>query len=540
MNFVKRYPFSLFFIINFLVYFPVITAVQTVNPDAQIIYDQLLNIGSPIDYIKKLFSFETIDFQPLRDLTFFLDLFLFEKFNLNISIFQNFLFWMACCYLIFKIQRIVFKEKAFILIFLFLILFSVNPLFTFTVSWGIARKHILSFFFILFATHEVVSLKELTNKSPLKFTLLYLCSCLSQPITILWPLWTFFYLKNKKNTNTFHLLQYLFPLTIVFILLSLTNFFYYHYSGTFLHHYAPKTSEIFNIADKILAFGHYHFQIFFPFKLAFNYELGDYSVLIGLLFFIASFLFIYKKNVPLDVLIWLMPGYLSLLVILNTPHHLFDSYLLLLSFSFFMLLNFFLPSSFDKVRMSLFIFIIFIFGLVSHFESKKWLNPVILTESSFQNRPTCKNALNFLKMTYESHLKVSDELRQYLKNHNCFNSLGATQYKVTSNTGMISNILFHEDLIPVEERIQKLKILSENNLIAHLTLAALYLKNFKSEEADQVIFDVIKKMEKNSISGKEFHPITAYYVHPYCQKKRWHQCLEITKKLSKKPNNIYL
>jgi hypothetical protein len=539
MNYLKRYPFILLIIINLLVYFPLITAIKTVNPDAQIIYDQLFNLSGPIDYITKLFHFQTIDFQPIRDLTFFLDLFFFKKFNLNISIFQNFFLWIGCCYLIYRIQRIVFQEREVILCFLFLLLFSVNPLFTYTISWGIARKHILSFFFILFATLEVVTLKELTGKKSLKFTLLYLCSCLSQPITILWPLWTFIFLKRKKDTNVFHLLKYLFPLAIAFLFLSLTNFFYYQHSDIFRHHYASKTSQLFNISDKILAFGHYHFQIFFPFKLAFNYELGDYSVLIGLLLFVLSSFFVYKKKVTPDVLIWLMPGYLSLLVILNTPQHLFDSYLLFLSFSVFMLINYFLPSRTNRFKMSLIIFLVFIFGLISHVESKKWLNPVTLTESSFQNRPNCKNALNFLKMTYESHLKVSDELRTYLKNYDCLSSQGATQYKATSHTAMISNILFHEDLIPVEERIQKLKMLSENNLIPHLTLAALYLKNSKPDEADLVIVEIIKKMENNSISGKEFHPITAYYVHPYCQKKSWQECLNITNKLSKKPNNLY-
>lgn len=540
MIFLKRYPFILLIIINLLVYFPLITAIKSVNPDAQIIYDQLLALSGPIDYITKLFQFQTIDFQPIRDLTFFLDLFFFKNFNINISIFQNFSLWIGCCYLIFKIQRIVFQEKAVILCFLFLLLFSVNPLFTYTISWGVARKHLLSFFFILFATLEVVTLNELTINKTLKFTLLYLCSCLSQPITILWPLWTSIFLIRKKNTNNFHFSKYLFPLIIAFVFLSVTNFFYYQNSSVFHHHYASKTTQIFNISDKILAFGHYHFQIFFPFKLAFNYELGDFSVLIGLLFFVVSSLFIYKKKVSPDVLSWLIPGYLSLLVILNTPQHLFDSYLLFPTFSVFMLSNHFLPSRINKFKMSLIIFLVLIFGLISHFESKKWLSPLTLTESSFQNRPNCKNAINFLKMTYESHLQVSDELRTYLKNYDCLSSLGATQYRATSNTAMISNILFHEDLIPFEERIQKLKMLSENNLIPHLTLAALYLKKSNPDKADLVILEIIKKMKNHSISGKEFHPITAYYVHPYCQKKSWEECLKITNKLSKKPNNFYL
>ena len=71
MNYLKRYPFILLIIINLLVYFPLITAIKTVNPDAQIIYDQLLNLSGPIDYITKLLHFQTIDFQPIRDLTFF-------------------------------------------------------------------------------------------------------------------------------------------------------------------------------------------------------------------------------------------------------------------------------------------------------------------------------------------------------------------------------------------------------------------------------------------------------------------------------------
>ena len=165
--------------------------------------------------------------------------------------------------------------------------------------------------------------------------------------------------------------------------------------------------------------------------------------------------------------LWMIPGYLSLIIVLNTPHHLFDSYLLVPSFSFFMVINYIFWSNNKLQKTFLLIFLVLIFGTFTHLESKKWLDPVALTESSFENRPNCKNAINFLKMTYESNLTLTSELRSYLKTYGCLKSLGgSTQYKATSNTAMISNILFYEDLIPKEERIHKLKILSKNNLIA--------------------------------------------------------------------------
>jgi hypothetical protein len=51
MNIVKKHPFILLVSINILVYFPVIFAAKTVNPDAQIIFEHLTSIKGLFDYL---------------------------------------------------------------------------------------------------------------------------------------------------------------------------------------------------------------------------------------------------------------------------------------------------------------------------------------------------------------------------------------------------------------------------------------------------------------------------------------------------------
>ena len=540
MTLIKKFYFISLPILTFLVYFALLSANKTVNPDAQIIFEHLNNVKGAFDYLIKIAQLQTIDFQPIRDITLFLDIFFFEHFDLNTSISQNLLWWIGSCYFIWKIQKVIFSDKNKSLIFLLLLAFAVYPLFSFTISWGMARKHIVSFFFIIFATYEIVSPKCFTIRRSLKISALYLLSGFAQPIHILWPIWASIYLKFNSKMKWRELLKIVAPLFLAFTFLTIINFLYYKYSPTYNFHYASKTSEIFNLSDKVLALGHYHFQLFFPFLLSFNYELGDYHVLVGLLILVIFTLILYKRSTKLEVLFWLVPGYLSLVVILNTPHHLFDSYLLLPGFSLLMLISHLLPQKINGTSKIGFSLLILLFSLFSHFESKKWLDPVTLTQSSFENRQNCKNALNFLKMTYESHLNVSENLRNYLTKYDCLKDQNSTHYKAISNVVLISYILFHEDALPIQDRINRLKFLSQKSLIAHLSLAALYLKNSKTYEADMVIEDIVKLMKDKKISGKEFHPITAYYVHPYCKKKNWEECLTITSKLSQKPKNPYL
>lgn len=511
----------------FIAYYPLLTAGTSVDPDAQIIIPNL-ETGN---YFQNLFSLKTIDFQPVRDLTLKLDLWIFNTFDFRSVIWQNFIWWLGCCLVIFLILKKIHQKKSHLPLLL-TVIFGVYPLFVPVVGWGMSRKHILSFFFILMATYHLVNRKDLSLKSSLKIAGFFLLSVLSQPITLLWSVWALIYL--GKNFPRYAILKFLVPSFAVTAVIGTINYIYYQYSEVFKHHFESKTSEALNIADKLLALGHYTFQLFFPFQLSFKYELGDYQVLIGLIPLAVILFLCYKfKSFRTLSLEWLSLGFLTLIVILNTPNVLSDSYLLVPAFTLLVVCSFYVKAHI------VFAPLLLVLSIYSFFESKNWLDSIQLTKVSFERRPNCRNALNYARMNYESFKKGPPEANEYILRYECLKNQGGTDYSNATNVNFLGYMFYHEDQIPLEVRIKNLEQFSRTSLIAELTLAGLYIKINDDERAKKTITEIVEKAKNIEISGKEFHTITAYVVQPYCEKENWQECLAITSKLSKKAKTLY-
>ncbi len=525
-------------ILLLIVYFPLLSASRTEDPDAQIILPNLESYVHISDYLKGLVTLKTIDFQPVRDASLYLDLYLFQNFNMNTIITQNYIWWIGCCFTIWSILSFAFQEKEKRLISLLCLIFSTYPLFVPVIGWGMSRKHILSFFFILISTREVIRLERLDLKSGLIISVGYLLSVLSQPINILWPIWSFLYLKIIKNESLKRTISYLTPCFLTLLILGIVNYLYYEFSPVYVLHFQSKTSEALLSADKILAIGHYFFQMFYPFSLSFQYSLGDFQVLVGLAIFSICILLVYKSWSTSRAL-WLLLGALPILVVLNTPHILSDSYLLVPSFALIALIGNILPKTFST-KIAFFMSIMIVgFGLFSHFESKNWLTPISLTKISFERRPNCRNAINYVRSVYESFAKAPDDAKSFLITNECLKTVDETQYYSLSKVILITSFLFHEDELPIPERVKQLSIFAEKYIVAAMSLAALHIKYQNFVKADETIQKIIRISQTLSISSDNYHSITANMVLPYCQKLEWKECEDIASKYSYRKHTTY-
>ncbi len=516
-------------------YFPIIFDDVAVNPDAQIILPNLESFRNWKDYLIGLFSLKAIDFQPVRDLTFFLDLIFYHKLNLNTFVLQNILWWAYASYLTWKITTKVYSKKDPALLLLVVLGFSVYPLFSFVVTWGMARKHILSFVFILLAINSLIESKDLSKKQSLRLGFYYLLSVLSQPINILMPVWAAIYLRLYSSADWKRILKFLIPTLIVFVSVGLINYAYYEFSPTYYLYYSSKTSQVFDVSDQILALGHYFFQLIFPYLLAYSYQLGDYSQLVGMGLLIIFSLMLYKLNKKgIKLFLWPVLGGLSLMVVLVTPTNLFDTYLLVPAFSILMVILYFLPSELKRGNVIISALLVIGWASYSHYQSKNWMNEVELVKTSFERRPNCKNVINYLRIAYENGTPPSIEAKDYLKHNGCLKQGVSANYGALVHLKFLSHMLFYENFFPLDKRIERLREFSQNNLISHLTLVALFLKNGRINEADIEIRSLIEKMKDKKVQENEFHLVTFRLVHPYCLKKKWQECLEITTPLTKK------
>lgn len=505
-------------------YMTVISSHQHVDPDAKVILDNLYSAGGVSGYLKNLFTLQTIDFQPLRDLTLSLDIWAFYKLKVNTFVFQNALWWIGSLGILSVILRKIFADVSEVTRALLISCLGVYPLYSPVISWGMNRKHLIALFFITLATLQVLK----AGRRTLPIIAYYLLSLLAQPIHLLWPLWAaYFYFQEKKlkeNLNTF------IGLGIVFISLVTINTVYYTTSTAYKFHYTDKTADIWNIPDKVLALGHYIFQLLFPYFLSFKYDLSHWSVLTGIIILpVIAIIVLRKKNSR--VLTWCLLGFLPLIMVLNDPHVISDAYLLLPGIASLLLFIELVRGNFSRYWLVL--PLVAWTGLTA-WDSSLWNGRLTLARAGFENRPSCESAINYIKVGYDVYAR-SPEALKFAEANNCFKDMTVTGSFYYSMVVFFAHYYFHESELPLDFRIERLKQMKERHLYAHLSLAGLLVKENRKDEARTEMELLIGKWKKIRIP-EEYHEITVRFVKPFCEEEQIPGCPEVISNLIRKPD----
>jgi len=545
--FIKKSNQNLFLVlILVLTYFPVIIARKTVNIDAQLIMPLLGSIKSPFEYLQMLIGFQTYDIQPVRDLTFFVDDFVFKNFNLNTFIIQNILYWVIACIYVKRILHHLFPSFKQVHCYYLSLLFAIYPLFCATLSWGIARKHILSFMFIMMTTWYFFDLlKNYRSKigSKVLIHILYLFSILSQPITLLWPLWAWAYVIIMDRKSIREITFFLLPSFVTFSLITYVNYLYYKNSTVFKLYFESKTSDAFNFSDKILGLGHYIYQMFFPYLPATSYQLGHWSVWLGILFLgLFSFVYLGLNLNRKWLVVWF--GYLMfpLAIVLSNPHILSDNYLLTPALGWFVLcvtvltINELKREKFFKIGFPL---LLIIFSLYSFSESVLWTDPIKFSEiRNFGRRPNCDSAINLARKSYVLRGFIPIQAKKFLESYECFNSTIPVAGSAVSFIYLQTYIIYYERDISLEKRVHALSKLADRYFYSKLVLATLYFENNREKEASALVDEVFQEYEK--INWNDYYDsIMAKQLEPYCRKSNNLNCLKITSHFNRQPNVPY-
>lgn len=275
---------------------------QVINKDLILSYDDnvLLSSLSKIQTIKHYFSSVftgfILDFQPVRDLSFYLD-FKIKSIVPDYSYhFTNTVIWILICYFV---RKIFLKQSInnYYIAGLLVLLYALSPVSANSVAWIAARKHLLSTLFIVLATYlTLLHKKSLTRNKIFFISFFYLLSCFSQPINSLWIIWLAYSLYKDEKTK---LTITLFILNcFVFIGSISINFYYYKFI------YAKNVSPIskftnyssLDLGDPLLAIGRYFFQSIYPFAaLPSTHYQGSIENLIGLGLLVIALFFCYKN-----------------------------------------------------------------------------------------------------------------------------------------------------------------------------------------------------------------------------------------------------
>lgn len=341
------------------------------------------SVSSLKDYFIRLFNGSMWDIQPVRDLTFYLNLKLYNWFGYGFYHLTNI---FICFLIIFLVRQILrkfdFKDNSITIAILFL---SCHPVLNTSIAWVSNRKHLLSICFLLFFVLE--SLKP--NPSSLKNFIWFQLSLLSQPITVfilpLSLLFKKFFLKQALRAWDFVNLACAATLTAF-------NYYFYKTDIKFLMRNVGEAANS-GFGLYILRIGRVAVQLFFPVSFAVEYNPGNPLNFLGIVLTVMLiFLFIkYQFSWPRIFL------YLTLLTTLFPvlkwgPR---DAYLL----TTLLLTSFIIAELLNKIdfKKSIVVSSVFLvaFSYYSTIHAKMWVHDIPLHETSAEVEGGLENQYRF-------------------------------------------------------------------------------------------------------------------------------------------------
>ena len=527
--------FVIYLVVTSLIYLPVLLSPVNVDPDAQLIFPMIDGYQNISHYFELLFSYMTLDVQPVRDLSLWFDWIIFKKFDVNIVIIHNVVLWAGILTVIERLTVFLFpviKEKVNHSLVL---LYGVYPLFAASICWGVTRKHILAYLFILLATEAFLKKRNL-----FLFTIFYFLSIFSQPITLPWPIWATLYLilNREKISAQVRLI----PAYVIMIVGIIFNYKYYAYSVVFKTYYESKTENPLEVADKFLALGHYIYQLVLPYWSATAYQLGHHSVWIGILIF--TFIILALLRTKIDrrwLMIWGSFFFFPLAVVLTNPHILSDNYLLTSSFAFFVILIKVIEPKLNDLKYGSWIFGILLgcWGIKTYLEARLWTDPILYAkERNFERRPNCDSAINLARKSYLVNKKLYPEVSDFLVTQNCNEPVFKTASHAISYIYFQSYVLFYEKDFDLQKRMDTLSKLGQTTYFPKIVLATLNAQEDRRDEVDRIMNEVYS--DKDQIKWSNYHePMVAEVLAPYCLKHHMQKCLEISSHFTVKKHVLW-
>jgi hypothetical protein len=324
-----------------ILYGPLIKADTLLNRDDLDLVNPLREIHGLREYFAAVFDGRVFDLNPLRDLSYKLNL-AFEGIPLLGNFhFGNCVIWFGCCATFFLILNRLKRPPA--VICGVLLLFACHPAMVNSVCWVAARKHLLALLFIEAATLLALSPRYSRRRYAGIFGC-YLAALLCQPIVILWPAWWVLYLRYERGESWRRALTAVTPLFVPLVAAAAANDWYY--SGPYLRAtggYAKFASRglALDLGFSLRMFGRQFFQIIFPFRVStLDYNADSFLNLLGLAILSIALLAAWNLLPRSRVVTWLSPFVLALAVVAVRPTNVFvsDSYSLWPAFGIAVLL----------------------------------------------------------------------------------------------------------------------------------------------------------------------------------------------------------
>ena len=408
--------------------------------DVLLVYP-LKSISTLNQYVTDVKNNTILDFQPIRDLTLYLNIKTIEWSGISTFHITNFVLFLFSIFLFMKLlDALEFLRNQIIWSG---ILFASHPLMVSSVGWISARKHSLGLVFLLLCLLSFIKHRKITIFS----ILCYAFSILSHQIFILFPAWLFLYARCKKiKLDKVRSLVLSFIGLVVLFLGVLKTFFLEMGNVTYKHFHWYE-----NISRYVLSVGRSVSQVILPISISGDYYQGSILNLLGIPLLILCLFFIYKSKNRLDPFLWI-----GLAAVVHIPTYIAftnDTYLYLPLICVIVSANYyFLNMSFQinsKIKFASLLFYISLLLTKTISASQMWRSDLDLWRYSYSNEPSPFNSI-----LYGTHLLKYDE-KVGLE----FIIWGANNYDLIGNKAVFFSFLdiISRSSLPIQKKIEVFK-----------------------------------------------------------------------------------
>lgn len=447
------------------------------------------------------------DLQPLKELSLLLDLKIGKLLHYRVFHISNLcLFWLSLCILHQLLQSLC---KDIWLVRGLVLLTAVHPLAVMSVAWIAARKYLLAALFLLLATKFFTEAfwRARPYRSIALATFSFLFALASQPVAVVWPLWTCAYLYDQRK---FKKSSYLFWLACIGNLclgFAWTLLQTKHYAAYFVQNHLLSRQEQLGgfrpLGNLALALGRATWQLLVPLAYSVTYSPSSWRNYAGLVLLVALLAyFIYSKNFS-KIMHWLLWGAAALLITLVKVQNLFfsDTYAFLMLFALALVFSIAVYCQTQAARRNLLIVLtclVPIFAWQARAQSYQWLDDISLWRQAYHQEPDCFDSLAFVSQLYmkEQFTEASDVNRYHLRN--CRDSLMAP---------LIALGVFYEVRLNTEDKQKILQNIPGDSKLPQTMRTALYLAEKNYVAASSV-------WKEKAINATEFASLQAFEQTP--------------------------
>lgn len=438
------------------------------------IINEIRSTKGIFSYFTKFFNGDYFDLQPVRDATFFINVFL-ER-SIKYGAFHLFNTLVSALILINVWTILKYYLKNELVINLIVVLLAFHPSLNVTSAWTVNRKHLLSVLFILLYYKNWKN----HNGHTLKNIFYYFLSIFSQPICVFVPVFMIF---RKK-------LRFLDFVVIGLMILNLVSNYYYYSFHHYFFHRNTYFHSIFEF-DWLLGLGRLFSQIVIPLIFAAEYDPGSIFSIIGISIMFLSGLYSYKKFKYKNL------DHILFLIVISSFYPIVrlgqfrDAYSIITLIAFFPWLMIELSKYSKRLLYVSFFFLFPIYFFQSYTYVDTWESDRKLYSSSATKEGGALNLLNYayFNRLYEPDLayNLSVQIRNNYPNGKSFllDRLVAESFFYTKlkNEKEKLNIYLSKEGSGIYHHFFKYKFLAKNGYLTEAQRSALMLKNELDENS---------------------------------------------------------